>query len=436
MTSRLLSLSRAATLIAIIVLAWPANLPLPLPNFDTATLPLPYLVPTVSLAEVMAIMAIVTYALAGWPNRATLQSGWRRLFVLALAGLIAFEAISIVWSPHRGLAAVQVAHVLIWAAFAMLISCAAWSSTSMAFALLMGLVIHSAAGLLELAVLPVVGIVPQNSGISVVFSGAEHWLRVYGISSHPNLLGGHLAVGVILILGLVIISQGRQRIWLIAVWLLCWLMLLLTFSRSAWLGVSGGGLMALILLRRGEQLARSTIKLLGAIAAIGFGLTALFVWRFQPFLVNRIEVAIVSYESQAISLRLDAARLALQIFITHPWTGVGLAQSVVATRDLLGTPIDWIHNVPLLAAAEMGVGGLILIGLLMIALMALGVQRWRRSISLWPALVGGSLIALCIAMQFDHYVWTVPQGGLLWAWLVGWWLRRAPAAADNHMTAS
>jgi len=127
----------------------------------------------------------------------------------------------------------------------------------------------------------------------------------------------------------------------------------------------------------------------------------------------------------------------LQIFITHPLTGVGLAQSVVATRDLLGTPIDWIHNVPLLAAAEMGVGGLILIGLLVIALMALGVQRWRRrSISLWQALVGGSLIALCIAMQFDHYVWTVPQGGLLWAWLVGWWLRRAPAAADNHVTAS
>jgi len=33
-------------------------------------------------------------------------------------------------------------------------------------------------------------------------------------------------------------------------------------------------------------------------------------------------------------------------------------------------------------------------------------------------------------MQFDHYVWTVPQGGLLWAWLVGWWLR------DDHTTAS
>ena len=253
MTSRLLGFSRAATLITIVVLAWPVYLPLPLPNFDTATLPLPYLMPTISLAEVVTIIAIATYALAGWPHRATLRSGWRRLFVVALAGLILFETLSISWSIHQGLAAVQVAHVLIWVAFALMICCAELSSTSMTFAMLIGLVIHSAAGFLELTVLPVVSIVPQYSGISVVFSGAEHWLRVYGISSHPNLLGGHLAVGVILILGLVIISQGRRRFWLIAAWLLCWLTLLLTFSRSAWLGVAGGGLLALILLLRGGQ---------------------------------------------------------------------------------------------------------------------------------------------------------------------------------------
>jgi O-antigen ligase len=437
MPARLLHISHAATLITIVVLAWPVNLPLPLPNFDIATLPLPYLVPTISLAEVTTIIAIVTYALAGWPNRATLRSDWRKVFVLSLTGLILFEMISIIWSPHPGLAAVQVAHGLIWAAFAVMISCADWSAMSMTFALLVGLALHGIAGFAQLTVLPVVSIVPQNSGISVVFSGTEHWLRVYGISSHPNLLGGHLAVGVILILGLIISSQGRQRFWLIAAWLMCWLTLLLTFSRSAWLGVAGGGPLALILLLRGGHLARSTIKLLAAIAAVGFVLTVIFVWRFQPFLVNRIEVAIVSYETQAIVQRLDAARLAVKIFAGHPLTGVGLAQSVIVTRNLLGTPIDWIHNVPLLIAAELGVGGIILIGLMLFALGAIGLQRWQtRSISMWQALVGGALIALLIAMQFDHYVWTTPQGGLLWAWLVGWWLRRAHAAAADHTTAS
>jgi hypothetical protein len=53
-----------------------------------------------------------------------------------------------------------------------------------------------------------------------------------------------------------------------------------------------------------------------------------------------------------------------------------------------------------------------------------------RSIALWQALVGGALIALLVVMQFDHYVWTAAQGGLLWAWLTGWWLR------VDHTTAS
>jgi hypothetical protein len=73
----------------------------------------------------------------------------------------------------------------------------------------------------------------------------------------------------------------------------------------------------------------------------------------------------------------------------------------------------------------------VLIGLSMIALIAIGVRRWRaRSILMWQAMVGGALIALVIIMQFDHYVWTMPQGGLLCAWLVGWWL------CADHNTAS
>jgi hypothetical protein len=151
---------------------------------------------------------------------------------------------------------------------------------------------------------------------------------------------------------------------------------------------------------------------------------------FQPFLVNRFDVTLIPFEAQAISERLNTAQLALQIFAQHPFGGVGLAQSVVVMRDLVGAPIDWIHNVPLLAAAELGMGGLVLIALMLFALLAVGVQRWQaRAISAWHALIGGGLIALVIVMQFDHYVWTMAQGGLL-AWLAGWWLRA------DHTTAS
>jgi O-antigen ligase len=415
----------------IVVMAWQVNLPMNLPQFDIASLPLPYLAPSVSLAEVTAVIAIIFYALAGWPNSTVLRSGLRRLFALTLIGLALFETFSISWAPQRDLAAMQVVHVSIWIAFALLIVCSDWSASTMAFALLVGLLIHSSVGIIQISVRPVVSIIPQNSGISVVFNGAEHWQRVYGLSPHPNLLGGHLAVGVILTFGLMMIYRGRRRFWLIAAWLFCWIILLLTFSRSAWLAVIAGGLTALILLQRGRQLNQTVRNLLLVLVGVGLFVVVAFALWFQPFLANRFNFTASVYETQAIAERVSAARLALQIFVAHPLIGVGISQSVVVTRDLVGTPIDWIHNVPLLAASELGMVGITLVAFLMIALVAVGVQRWRtRSISMWQALVGSGLIALIVVMQFDHYVWTMPQGGLLWAWLAGWWMRA------NHITAS
>src|SRR5512143_366935 len=218
MTSRLLRLSHAAALITLVVMAWQVNLPLNLPQFDTAHLPLPYLAPTISLAEITACLAIAAYASAGWPNRVALRSGWRRVFTLALIGLILFEALSVAWSPHRGLAALHVLHAAVWAACAVLFACTDWPATTLAGAFLAGLLLHSLAGVIQLGLQPLVQITPQNSGISVVFNNAQHLQRVYGLSPHPNILGGYLAVGAILTVGLIASHRHRKRLWLIAAW--------------------------------------------------------------------------------------------------------------------------------------------------------------------------------------------------------------------------
>lgn len=431
MTSRLLRLSRAATWITLAVMAWQVNLPLDLPQFDISSLPLPYLAPALRLGEITACIAIAAYALAGWPNLAALRSGWRRVFALSLIGLIVFELLSIAWSIQRGLAAMQVLHVAVWAAFALLITCAEWPATTMTYAFLIGLLLHSFAGFIQIGVQPLVQITPQNSGISVVFDNAQHLQRIYGLSPHPNLLGGHLAIGVILTVGLILTQQHARRLMLIAAWVIVWVALLLTFSRSAWLAAIGGSAVALVLLSRGGHVTRALLKPIALLGGAGLIAMLIFAVSFQPFLANRFDVAATSYETQAIAERLSTAQLALQIFAAHPLAGAGISQSIVAAHNLIGAPIDWVHNVPLLAAAELGIGGSVLIGLMVIALGAIGLQRWRaQSISVWQALVGGGVIALIIVMQFDHYVWTAPQGGLLWAWLAGWWLRA------DHSTAS
>ncbi len=424
MTSRRLTISRAATLITIVTMAWQVNLPLELPQYDAASLPFPYLAPAVSLGEITACVAIAAYALAGWPNHAMLRSRWRRVFALSLVGLILFEALSTAWSIQRGLAVMQVLHTAVWASFALLIACADWPATAMTSAFLIGLLLHSFVGFVQIGWQPLVQITPQNSGISVVFNNAQHLQRIYGLSPHPNLLGGHLAIGVILAAGFIMIEQHTRRRRLMAAWVIIWIALLLTFSRSAWLAAIGGSAAAVMLLIRGGHLTQFRIKLIARLSGAGLIVILVFFVIFQPFLVNRFDVTVVSYEMQAIAERVSTARLAWQIFVAHPATGVGISQSIVVMRDLAGMPIDWVHNVPLLAAAELGVGGSALIATMVIALGAIGAQRWRaRSIVQWQALVGGGLIALIIVMQFDHYVWTSAQGGLLWAWLVGLWLR-------------
>ncbi|CAG0932867.1 hypothetical protein TFLX_02810 [Thermoflexales bacterium] len=437
MTARLLRISRAATLVTLVVMAWQVSLPLALPQFDTARLPLPYLAPAVPLAEITALIAINAYALAGWPNRDVIYTGWRRVFALTMLGLILFAALSITWSLHQGLAAIQVLHVAIWAAFTLLIACADWSPASMTSALLSGVLLHSIVGFIQIGLRPVVAITPQNSGISVVFNGTEHWQRVYGLSPHPNLLGGHLAVSAILTVGLILTQQRRKRFLLSMAWLIIWFTLLLTFSRSAWLAVIGGSVVAMAFLIRGRHLTRSLSKPLMILSGLGMMAIVIFgVW-FQPFLANRLDVRTIPYEMQAITGRLNSARLALQIFTAHPVTGVGLAQSIVALRDQFGTAIDWIHNVPLLIAAELGGVGIVLSGSLLMALLAMGARRWQtRTIALGQALIGGALGALLIVMQFDHYAWTTAQGGLLWAWLVGWWLRAETSRRCDHATES
>lgn len=421
-TSRALTISRAASFLTIALMAWQVELPLNLPQFDVAALPLSYLRPAVSLGEVTAVIACVAYALAGWPNFRRLRTGWRRLFAISILGLILFAALSVTWSIHRGLAAMQTLHLLAWAIFALLIACADWPASSMALALLSGLLIHSAASWIQLGLQPTVGLGPENSGISVVFGGTVHWQRAYGLSPHPNILGGHLAIGLLLTLSLGVSYRRRKRFLWIAAWLILWSVLLLTFSRSAWLALIGGGVVAWLLLRRSGGLDRSRAKIMLFPIGVGLLIVLSFAVWFQPFLANRIDVIANPFEIQSVVERLRSAGIALQIFGAHPIGGAGLAQFVVVARDMLGATIDWVHNVPLLVAADLGVGGLLMCGLMLLAVMAIGRQRWRtRSISPWQALIGGGLIALLIVMQFDHYVWTMSQGGLLGAWLMGWW---------------
>lgn len=99
-----------------------------------------------------------------------------------------------------------------------------------------GLCLHVAVALAQVIVQHPLGLpgelaLPLSAKwVSVVSLPGSRWLRAYGLTFHPNVLGGYLAVG--LLLSMPLLYRWSMR----CAWWLLWLGLFITFSRSAWVG--------------------------------------------------------------------------------------------------------------------------------------------------------------------------------------------------------
>lgn len=443
--SAMLALCQALLLWTITVLAWEQNWPVDLPGFDAAGVPFIHVLPRLRHVELPALGAVAAYALAGWPNRDRLKQGLRRPFTLALLGLLLLSAASLLWATHRGLAGVHVAHMIVWVLFALMMVCGDWPAPRLAAFFLAGLLIQCAVGFMQMMLQHFVGLGPRlgelpvrphDPWVSVVFAGDARILRTYGLSGHPNVLGGHAAVGLILAYGLAVKWPRIWRALIMIAWFMLWVLLLITFSRSAWLATIAGGIAAAALWMRGRRLNRRTIVPIAQLAIVGLICAIVFAIAFQPFLVGRFQVSTDPYETLSITEREAMLRVAGRLIAAHPLTGVGAANFSVASRAF-GDSLGWAHNVPLLIASELGLGGLALFVVMLGAMGLTGWTRWQAgSIEFWQALVGGALAGLATVMLFDHYLWTAPQGTLLWALLAGWWMAEPPSNQEMPHTRS
>ena len=91
---------------------------------------------------------------------------------------------------------------------------------------------------------------PLWSGISIVNVNGERWLRAYGLSDHPNILGGTLAFGLLFLAGWFIHNKSRQRFLVLPIFAASALALITTYSRSAWLAFAGGLIVMVLLMFR------------------------------------------------------------------------------------------------------------------------------------------------------------------------------------------
>lgn len=258
-------------------------------------------------------------------------------------------------------------------------------------------------GSLGLAALGEPWLNPAVEATSVVGQPGAHHLRAYGLTAHPNVLGGMLAIGLLWLVVAALSAPPRTRAW----WLIAIIPgltgLLLTFSRAAWLGLLVG---LAWLVWRWPQVRRwwllMAVLLVAAVLAL--------IW-WQPVLLwTRLFDWSAPLEARSLSERLHVFVVALGVIRAHLWDGVG---SGLYLHALPGAgQATAVHNALLLATAELGIVGGVL--WLWLGWAWLGV-RWpskpvpdatqpAAGYAVFHAAVASWLTLFVIGL-FDNYTW-------------------------------
>jgi len=263
---------------------------------------------------------------------------------------------------------------------------------------------------------------PSVRGASIVqLPDGEAFLRAYGTLPHPNILGGF---ALILLLGPVALFLRKDKPNNLALLLLVpgTALLALTFSRSAWLAII---VFSLVLIWKSKYFVRRRLAVLLAVMALGFVITLL---PYRQLVEARTTNTSSHSEEFSFIGRAWLSGEAIKMIREHPLTGVGIGSFIIelSRRAGEGYVIEPAHNVLLLAGAELGVPGLLLV----IALSVSFVVHLFKTKNPNTILAGATLTGLAVISLFDHYLWTLAPGRLMLGLMVGLFLGQG----INHET--
>ncbi len=243
----------------------------------------------------------------------------------------------------------------------------------------------------------------QIPGTAVIETEAGRSLRAYGSFSHPNIFGGYLMVGILLIAWIVRFQTTRNAHLLSVPLILFAVSLIFTFSRSAWLG-----LILSLLVLSGLMLWQRKVPPRRVFPIMILGLMSVLVTisifnsevyaRFRP----ELRVEAISIEERASQYtHID------DIILSRPVFGVGPGGYVFALSQLTPNQSAWsyqpIHNTYLLILAEIGV-----LGFFGLFWFLMSIDKISSSVS---KTAGGMFaftlsLALFVVGLFDHYLWS------------------------------
>jgi uncharacterized membrane protein len=259
---------------------------------------------------------------------------------------------------------------------------------------------------------------PSVAGTAVVETASGRWLRAYGGLDHPNILGGVLAIALLLTAYLLakkkMIRSSREAgesLLLFIFYFVALFALFFTFSRAAWLALAGGLIYLAIILIRSRD--RWVIGRFGALLFFSVVMIFIVAYPYRELVMVRASDD-TRLEQKSLSERQLYLGQAASVISRNWLLGVGLGNYTTALerQDRRPQPV-WnyqpVHNVFLLLWSESGIFSV---------LCFLGFLWLLKKNSRWE-LTGPILVVLLLLMLCDHWLLSLPFGLLLFFWLAG-----------------
>ena len=245
-------------------------------------------------------------------------------------------------------------------------------------------------------------------GPGVVETISGRWLRAYGSLPHPNILGGYLAAGLLGAIHLLLHVKKSNRWWLWPSLIIISQGLVLSFSRSAWLGFGVSALLLIIFALKDRIVFKKLILLLILVAiifAFNFAiLQDLFLSRLGS--VGRLEAISITERETQIEFAMRAIKL-------H-YLGLGVGNYTHWLQRIYplepGYIYQPVHSHYLLIWAELGWFGIISF---VLSLLLLFRSKIKAKLEHKHAPFIALLVCFLAIGVFDHYFWTSYSGILL-----------------------
>ncbi|MEI6836109.1 MAG: O-antigen ligase family protein [Candidatus Falkowbacteria bacterium] len=240
-------------------------------------------------------------------------------------------------------------------------------------------------------------------GDSIIETSAGRYLRAYGSFDHPNILGGLMAVALILALYLSlqkIISRNNRLFYFIS-FAIFYTALLLSFSRS---GIIAFFVSAPFLIFHFWRQGVFQKKMIALFLFLLVFISAIIIIPYSDLFLGRVDAS-SRLEKKSITERETYLGQATRLIIKKPLQGVGAGNYVLAEQKSDDSSHEtWyyqpVHNYWLLVWAELGIFGLFGALIFWLAIIKISAKKY-----LWP--LG---LALFIISLLDHWLWTQPLG--------------------------